>query len=701
VLQNPYACLGDAVQDSTLVAGDTIQVATGTYNECVVMSQSGASGAPITIKSQTQGGATIAFDSSNWECPHTLETFIVSGSWVTVDGFKITEQPGQVGTNGLDVLEPPGIHLTGDIIKNCEIFGMGDHVNVNNGGSGIVTRPIAGTTNLNLSLTNNNVHDNTALGIDIVGPGVTVSGGQVQSSLHGIWLEGANNIVDGVHIHHNLDNGILEPHDTGLNNIVRNCEIDNNGRDFRYSHGLYMSGVGSLIQNNRIHHNGGYGIHLYPTPQNYTVERNEIFANGEPWYLPNDYTCSCALFCRPWAGGIVVSVGLGVAANNVVRYNVIHHNLTLGVQFYGDSTGTTSGNVFHHNTIYGNRYGQVAIADVVNNLSFKNNIVVGSDLDTTSAYHYLMSVSNSTMGAGDLDGNLFFHGVGSDKLLFYFNNAANPYTFAQWQANSLQDAHSVWSATANFVDPDMSPLNERGKPSNGDYHLRIGSSAISGVCCVSGTTGSLDVDSEQPSTCSPANCSGTGNGIGADYYKDTDHDGTADLYDCAPTNASDASLCDGDQRTQTFEQSKCTHPGAAYLASIYPKQGNNPGAPEVCDGNDNDCIGGVTTEVDADEDGFLTCGTGGLLDCNDGDAKIYPGALQFCDGKNNVCGGAADPTDIDTDGDGYFDCWGSPISPPGSEDCEPNNCCANPEPNVGCSGGSCSACFPKYVATSC
>jgi hypothetical protein len=115
------------------------------------------------------------------------------------------------------------------------------------------------------------------------------------------------------------------------------------------------------------------------------------------------------------------------------------------------------------------------------------------------------------------------------------------------------------------------------------------------------------------------------------WYADQDGDGFGDplseVLDCAPPEADWIDM--GDDCDDSMD-------------AVFP------GATEICNGLDDNCIGGIDEapliDFDEDEDGYLACGDG---DCDDGDAKVYPGAFDACDDHDNDCDGYANQHDMD------------------------------------------------------
>jgi hypothetical protein len=150
---------------------------------------------------------------------------------------------------------------------------------------------------------------------------------------------------------------------------------------------------------------------------------------------------------------------------------------------------------------------------------------------------------------------------------------------------------------------------------------------------------------------------------------DSIHHGATE--DCATDVDED---CDGDPRNRTDND----RDGVFNCDGDCDDNDENvrPGAPERCDGVDNDCVADTPCDPDPDGDGYTSCGKmfredgewhcelksqagpcalDQLCDCAEGDDTVAPGKPDLCDGRKNDCmsAGACDP---DPDSDGYTVC---------------------------------------------
>ena len=223
------------------------------------------------------------------------------------------------------------------------------------------------------------------------------------------------------------------------------------------------------------------------------------------------------------------------------------------------------------------------------------------------------------------------------------------------------------------------------------------------------------------------NCNGATDEAGAqgckDYYVDLDGDG----YGTAPPTC----LCAPAGSQSALKGGDCNDDAPSI----------HPGAQELCDGIDNNCIAGTDEEnasgcttlfADQDGDGYGDPKKSGCVctataayqvkdatDCDDAQAKSHPGAAEVCDGIDNDCDGVTDGantsdclvffSDKDSDGYGKSSDWACVCQAVGSYkavtpgDCQDDNPAVNPGASEVCDGvdNNCNGATDEAGASGC
>jgi hypothetical protein len=231
----------DYVFNNKAVAGDTVQVAAGVYNNGgsqINLTKSGTSGSPITLTCATRGACTLENSISG-----NNTVVEIDGSYVTLDGFIVTSTNNSV----------PNLNLG--------IYIVGNHVNI----------------------TRNTIHHIEADCSSAGGGGINIAGGAgsgdiIDSNL--VFDIGWNNpACNGtVHVH-----GInFEPNNSSTVTITNNIIYHSTG-----GWGIQVQGGGqtttSIIANNLIFSGGGGGIVMSEQGgalDFFTIVNNAILDNG-------------------------------------------------------------------------------------------------------------------------------------------------------------------------------------------------------------------------------------------------------------------------------------------------------------------------------------------------------------------------------------------------------------------------------------
>jgi hypothetical protein len=220
---------------NTVVAGDTVNVADGTYAGSISETTSGTSGAHIVYQSINKHGAVITPSGVG-----TNTLWNVTGGWVDLIGFEID------GTGGTSIRN--GISMTGgnSTAQDLHIHHVAQNSGCDSqGGSGIrCDQSGGGTTNNNYNFVRCHVHHCGGT-CDFIQGIYHQSNGLIQSNL-------VHDCTGGIHCGHD-DHDIIVS-----NNTVFNCS--NNAYYFGGCQEAYNNGCptsGMLFYNNILYDNPG------------------------------------------------------------------------------------------------------------------------------------------------------------------------------------------------------------------------------------------------------------------------------------------------------------------------------------------------------------------------------------------------------------------------------------------------------------
>jgi parallel beta-helix repeat protein len=254
----PFCTIGAAALKVT--AGQTVQVASGSYPEEVKVKTSGSSGAPVTFRAN--GAVTVGSG-------RTHGFTISSRSWVVVNGFTVS------GTTG------DGIYVTG----SSRITVSANHIsNSGQPADGLTARGIRLSGSNDSTISGNTTDHNSEAGIyvtsnstrnQIVGNVTAYNARGYIRAAAGIDVRSPGNTVANNVSHHNEDTGI-QFYTGAADGLVRNNVCYDNG-----DHGIdNLNASGQRIIGNTVYRNVTAGINLEGSSSGGTVVNNISVDNG-------------------------------------------------------------------------------------------------------------------------------------------------------------------------------------------------------------------------------------------------------------------------------------------------------------------------------------------------------------------------------------------------------------------------------------
>jgi len=422
---------------STVTAGATVYVETGTYNESVNFPNSGTSSNPITFANYP--GETATIDGTGLTVSGTQGLInIVNGSYITINGFQI-----QNYTTSKAAATPAGIWITGS-------------------GTGV-------------KILNNQVHNITtttekngnAFGIAVYGTSstpitqITISGNTVYDLKTG---ESETMNVDGNVTYFLISNNVVHDNDNIGIDAIGFEGVGPTGSD----QARYGEVVGNTVYNISGINNAGEGDSydadgLYCDGCEYVVfERNTV------------YSCDIAMEAASEHSGHDSSYV-------TIRNNLFYNSNAVGVTFggYANKVGGSDHVVVVNNTLYNNNVKNQGAEFQIQYHSgsqsgniFENNIVYAG---TQNVWIYSFVKANSTYPAppATLNWNLYYSTKGYvSGTSIDWAGKSNYASFAAYQSGAGEDENSP------VANPDFDSVGSNFDLQSGSPAINAGSASL-------------------------------------------------------------------------------------------------------------------------------------------------------------------------------------------------------------------------------
>src|SRR6266704_2646780 len=468
----PFCTIKPAASQAT--AGQTVQVASGTYPELVTVSNSGAPGSPIVFTAAPGASVTVSGQANGFK--------LAGKSYITIQGFTVAN----TSSYGFYISSSSSnVTISGNTVSN--IASNGIYVTTLSSNVTVSGNTVSNTTSYgiyNRSSSNVTISGNTVSGTQshaiYVSPSssnVTVNNNQVSGITgYGFWANSSSGVTVSGNTISNTSNYGLHV-DTSSNVTVSGNDVSVAGQlavDL-IKYGIKLTDTtNSLVSGNVSHDNSNDGIFLDATTTGVRVTGNEAFGNAR--------------------GYARAAPGIDVRGyNNTVDRNRSHDNEDSGFQFYTgshdnlvvdnlaygngdhgiDDLGSTNQRIIS-NTVYDNVAAGINVEGSSTGATIENNIAVDNGIDSPRTSGNIRVDSTSITGT-TVNWNLVFLSVPGQDM----------YVWGSDKSGSLQAFRGATGMESHGDEDDPTWVDA----GSGNFHRLAGSPAIdSADSAVSGET---------------------------------------------------------------------------------------------------------------------------------------------------------------------------------------------------------------------